>query len=99
VRSALAEVFVAAGSGRARAGSGGRATLSSSLPVVPGVEWTQRRSWGPGGRSTTLATVARLEVTAGPQDIRREDRRTSISVLFAAGGRGRHVGVAQAYAT
>jgi hydrophobic/amphiphilic exporter-1 (mainly G- bacteria), HAE1 family len=34
----------------------------------------------PGGRSTTLATVARLEVTAGPQDIRREDRRTSISV-------------------
>ncbi|MDQ3555811.1 MAG: efflux RND transporter permease subunit [Gemmatimonadota bacterium] len=34
----------------------------------------------PGGGSTPLATVASLRVVSGPQDIRREDRRTSISV-------------------
>jgi HAE1 family hydrophobic/amphiphilic exporter-1 len=34
----------------------------------------------PGGRNTTLATVASLQVVAGPQAIQREDRRTSVTV-------------------
>jgi HAE1 family hydrophobic/amphiphilic exporter-1 len=34
----------------------------------------------PGGGSTPLTAVADLQVVAGPQDIRREDRRTSVSV-------------------
>ena len=35
----------------------------------------------PGGGSTALATVADLAVVGGPDEIRREDRRTSISVF------------------
>lgn len=35
----------------------------------------------PGGGTTQLATVAELQVVGGPQDIRREERRTSVSVF------------------
>lgn len=35
----------------------------------------------PGGGTTPLATVADLQVVGGPQDIQREDRRTSVSVF------------------